>query len=94
MAPLVGVVPSQLSSGRMTYDLRRLRLRGLIERRPGTHRYAVTEYGLRIALFYTRTHSRILRSGPFGDAPSAIQKAFLRLEQTIDQQCEKAKLAA
>ena len=42
----------------MTYDLWRVRLRGLIERVPGTHRYTVTEYGLRIALFYTRTHAR------------------------------------
>lgn len=98
VAPLLGLLPSQLSPGRMTYDLRRLRLRGLIERLPGTHRYAVTEYGLRIALFYTRTHARILRTGlalTLGAAPSAaIHNAFRRLEKTIDQHCEKAKLAA
>ena len=82
----------------MTYDLRRLRLRALIERRPGTHRYTVTEYGLRIALFYTRTQARILRSGlamTLGDVPSVpIQKAFLRLERTIDEHCQRAKLTA
>ncbi len=98
VAPLLGLLPSQLSSGRMTYDLRRLRLRGLIERLPGTHRYTVTEYGLRIAMLYTRTHSRILRPGlavTLGDVPSApIRQAFLRLEQTINEHCEKANLAA
>jgi hypothetical protein len=45
----------------MTYDLRRLRLHGLIRRIPGKHRYQVTTQGLRIALFFTRTHARLLR---------------------------------
>ena len=35
-----------------TYDLRRLRLRGLIEPIPRSHRYRVTEQGLRIARCY------------------------------------------
>ena len=98
VAPLLGLLPSQLSPGSMTYDLRRLRLRGLIERTPGTHRYAVTEYGLRIALFYTRTHSRLLRPGlsqVLGDAPPApIRKALLRVEQAIDHHCRRHKLNA
>lgn len=34
-----GLDPSQWRPGRMTYDLRRLRLHGLIERIPKTHRY-------------------------------------------------------
>ena len=38
----------------MTYDLRRLRLHGLIQRIPKSHRYAVTAIGLRIALFFCR----------------------------------------
>ena len=43
------------------YDLRRLRLRGLIERIPHTRRYRVTEDGLRTALCYHRTHARVMR---------------------------------
>jgi hypothetical protein len=31
----------------MTYDLRRLRLKGLIHRIPKTHRYTATTYGIR-----------------------------------------------
>jgi hypothetical protein len=56
LAALLGVPPEGVSAGRMTYQLRRLRLHGLIERLPGTHRYQVTARGLRIALFFTRVH--------------------------------------
>jgi len=52
-----------LSPGSMTYDLRRLRLHGLIRRIPRTWRYQVTDYGLRIALFFTRSYDRLLRPG-------------------------------
>lgn len=45
--------------GSMTYNLRRLLLRGLIERLPGATRSPNT--ALRIALFYTRSQARILR---------------------------------
>jgi len=47
----------------MTYDLRRLRLHGLIERLPGTHRYQLTDFGVRLACFYTRAYDRLLRTG-------------------------------
>ena len=40
-----------MTPGQMTYHLRRLRLHGLIERIPGTHRYQVTRQGWRAALF-------------------------------------------
>ena len=50
-------------AGRMTNDLRRLRLRGLIERIPFTRRYRVTDEGLRTAICYPRTHARVLRPG-------------------------------
>ncbi len=44
--------------GQMTYDLRRLRLHGLIDRVPHTHRYQVTNDGLRNAMILTRVHDR------------------------------------
>ena len=52
-----------MTAGRMTYDLRRLRLHGIIERVPHTHRYQVTPFGLKTAIFFTRTHNRLLRTG-------------------------------
>jgi hypothetical protein len=63
MAQLLGVDPSQFTQGKMTYNLRRLRLHGLIERIPHTHRYSVTDFGLRAALLITRTYSCVLRPG-------------------------------
>lgn len=47
----------------MSYDLRRLRLHGLIERIDGTHRYRVTDFGLRAAVFFTRAYARLIRPG-------------------------------
>ena len=44
-APLLGKSPDDMTPGQMTYHLRRLRLHGLIERIPGTHRYRVTRQG-------------------------------------------------
>ena len=45
----------------MTYDLRRLRLHGLIERVQGSHRYQLTELGTMASQFYTRIYARALR---------------------------------
>ena len=45
----------------MTYDLRRPRRPGLIERIVGTWRYRPTSDGLRTALVFHRTYARVLR---------------------------------
>jgi hypothetical protein len=42
----------------------------LIERLPNSFRYHVTEFGLRVALFFTRTYNRILRPGLAAALPS------------------------
>ena len=52
----------------MSYDLRRLRLHGLIERIPRTNTYTLTPDGIRVAVFYTKVHDRLLR--PLLDAPT------------------------
>jgi DNA-binding HxlR family transcriptional regulator len=54
LARLLGDDPSQWTSGRLTYQLRRLRLHGLIERIEGTQRYSVTERGYQVALWFSR----------------------------------------
>jgi len=51
----------QFTPGQMSYQLRRLRLRGLIERTSKTQRYQLTPKGLRTAMFYLCSHSRVLR---------------------------------
>jgi hypothetical protein len=63
LAPLMGLGSEDFSQGKMTYDLRRLRLHGIIERIPKSHRYQVTDFGFRAALFFTRAYSCLLRPG-------------------------------
>ncbi|MGQ0775698.1 MAG: hypothetical protein ACT4NY_14980 [Pseudonocardiales bacterium] len=57
---IAGLLGSDYRPGQMTYDLRRLRLAGLIHRLPHTHRYQLTPEGIRIAVFYTKIYNRLL----------------------------------
>ena len=68
------------NAGQMTYDLRRLRLRGLIERIPHSQRYRLTAEGLCIALAYHRTQARVL--GPVLSA-TLDGKSTTRLQAAI-----------
>jgi hypothetical protein len=52
---IAGLLGSPYAPGQMTYDLRRLRLNGLIRRLPHTNRYTLTGDGIRLAVFYTRS---------------------------------------
>ena len=58
MAPLLGTTAEHITAGKMTYDLRRLRVHGLIERVPRTRRYIVTDTGLQAAPRRTRSGQR------------------------------------
>ena len=100
LALLTGQSPTTITQGRMTYDLRRLRLHGMIERIPNTHRYRVTDFGLRAALFFTRVHARLYRPAVAQILPhapptsAALQRAFEKLHHEIDQTIRQAKLAS
>lgn len=63
LAQFLGLKLEDLTRGRMSYDLRRLRLHGLIERIKGSHRYHLTPAGLKVALFYSRTYQHVIRPG-------------------------------
>ena len=99
LAPLLGLDPSLMTQGRMSYDLRRLRLHGLIERRPGTHRYTVTTRGFHLAVFLTRVHHRLLRDG-LADildehaADNALRHELQRLDSVVQQISRKHRLIA
>src|SRR5215831_18224495 len=45
LAPLLGTTAEAMTSGQLSYDLRRLRYHGFIQRIPRTHRYRVTSAG-------------------------------------------------
>lgn len=51
---LPGVSVAEYTSNQMSYDLRRLRLKGLICRPPKTNRYFVTPYGGKVARLFSR----------------------------------------
>ena len=96
LAQLQGRDPDTYSAGSMTYDLRRLRLHGLIERVPHTHRYRITQVGARVAMFYARLYTRALRPAcslqPVGVARA--QRVFDRLDAALASFLEEVKLAA
>ena len=80
----------------MTYDLRRLRRHGLIQRISRTNRYALTPDGLRVAVFYTKLHNRLLRPLLAADQPQAppeLQAALQVLDRHIDAYTAHARLS-
>jgi len=100
LAPLLGLTPQAMTSGQITYDLRRLRHHGLIERIAHTHRYQVTATGLRHALFLTRACDRLLHGGlaelaqPPPARPSKLRTATHAYETALDDLLTRAGLAA
>jgi hypothetical protein len=99
LAQWLGTSESQMSPGRMSYDLRRLRLHGLIERIPKTQRYRLTTLGLKTALFYNRAYQRLLRRGlselhdPRTSESSALALDFAKFQKSLDAYVAE-KLAA
>jgi len=101
VAELMGTAPEGDGPGRMTYDLRRLRLHGLIVRIPSTHRYKVTALGKRVCLFFTKVNARIIRPGLsqlLDGCPKAPNRPLAVAIKQLDRSCEQlfaeAKLAA
>ncbi len=85
------------TSAQMTYDLRRLRLHGLITRLPGTHTYVTTPQGLRVAAFYTKLGARVL--GPLlaadhPPAPIEVRRALATLDRAVSDYVTNARLGA
>ena len=99
-ARLLGLDPTALTQGQMTYQLRRLLMHGLIERIPRTHCYRLTDFGLRTALFLSRLYARTIRPGlsllhPKDLPPDhRLQRAFNSVEDEIERFCAEEKLAA
>src|SRR3954470_15852260 len=88
------------AAGQMSYDLRRLRVHGLIIRIPHSHRYRLTETGLHHAMLLSHVHTRLLLPGlaqltdPDPPAPSPLRAAARNYRHALDQLTEDAGLAA
>ena len=100
MAPLLGLEPGQYTQGKMTYDLRRMRLHGLIRKIPKSNRYSVTDFGFRLALVLTRGYVRFFRPGLAHAAhhtqppPSPFRDALERLDRIVDRAWMDGRVAA
>jgi hypothetical protein len=100
LAALSARSPQAISQGAATYQLRRLRLHGLIERVPRSFRYRVTDLGLRVALFFTRAYNRLLRPGLAAALPvlravaTPLRRAFDLIDAQLGASIRQAKLAA
>jgi hypothetical protein len=100
LAALSGRDPQAISPGAITYQLRRLRLHGLIERLPHSFRYRVTSFGFRAALFFTRLYNRLLRPGLAAAVPGLrtvdgpLKRAFDKIDAEVNAWIKHAQFAA
>ncbi len=90
---LLGEPPEGYTVNQMSYDLARLRRKGIIARRPGSNVYDLTPDGQRVALFYTKVHDRIL--GPLiaadqPPAPPQLRRALATIERSVADTIEHA----
>jgi hypothetical protein len=91
---LLGVPYSQ---GQASYDLRRLRLKGLIRRLPHSNTYLLTPDGQRFAIFYTKVHNRLLTPLLAADQPPAplpLRQALKTIDRALGDYLHDAHLAA
>jgi hypothetical protein len=90
VADLLGVTVADYTSNQMTYDLRRLRLKGLIYRPPQTNRYFVTPYGWKVARLFSRLEARVFRpamamfTGNDAVLPFPLRNALDRTDAHLD----------
>ncbi len=85
------------SANQMSYDLTRLRRKGLIQRLSGRNRYVLTPDGTRFALFYTKVHDRLLVPLLAADTPPAppqLREALRVIDRSVNDYVCGARLEA
>jgi hypothetical protein len=95
-ALMTGLTHAPYTPGQATYDLRRLRLTGIITRIDRTNRYVLTPDGIKVAVFYTKLHNRLLRPLLAADQPQApppLRAALRVIDQHVDDYITRARLA-
>jgi hypothetical protein len=91
VADLLGLDLTEYTPHQMTYDLRRLRLKGLIYRPPKTNRYFLTPYGWKVARLFSRLEARVFRPAlavfTANDAvlPFPLRQALDRVDSQLDR---------
>ena len=88
---LLGVKAEEYTTSQMTYDLRRLRLKGMIYRPPQTHRYFLPPYGWKLARLFSRLESRVFRpamamfTGNDAVLPFPLRASLARVDAQLDE---------
>lgn len=98
VAQLMGLDPAHYTSAKMSYDLRRLRLKGLIERIAHSHAYRLTEQGIKVAFFFTKLQQRLFQPGlaallPEQSYPSPLTQALSAVAEQIQALIEAALIS-
>lgn len=94
VATLLGV---PYSMSQMSYDLRRLRMKGLITRLPHSNTYVLTPDGQRVAIFYTKVHNRLLRPLTAANDPPAplpLRQALRVIDRHVADYITEARMTA
>ena len=102
LAPQLGKTAEDMTSGQISYDLRRLRAHQIIQRTPHSRSYQVTPEGLSIALFLTRVTQRFLipglaqltGTGPPGPPGSPLRQADRAYKAAITSLAQQASIIA
>jgi len=92
---VAGLLGTDYSANQMSYDLRRLKLHGLIDRLPHTNTYTVTPDGIRVAVFFTKLQRRLLEPLLAADRPPApveLRNALATIDRTIKEYVTNARL--
>jgi hypothetical protein len=93
---VAGLLDTDYNANQMSYDLRRLRLHGLIEKIPNTNTYRTTPQGIRAAVFYTKLRGRLLapllNAGDQPPAPIELRQALNQIDRTLDAYITDARL--
>ena len=99
LAPQLGKTAEDMTSGQISYDLRRLRAHQIIQRTPHSRSYQVTPEGLSIALFLTRVTQRFLIPGlaqltGTGPPGSPLRQADRAYKAAITSLAQQASIIA
>jgi predicted MarR family transcription regulator len=96
-AQVTTLLAAPYSASQMSYDLRRLRLKGLITRLPHTNTYVLTPDGQRVAIFYTKIHNRLLRpllAAHDPPAPLPLRHALKVINHHVDNYVRETRMTA
>ena len=94
-AHVAALLGTTYTASQMSYDLRRLKLHGLIERLPGTNTYTTTADGIRVAVFFTKLQHRLLAPLLAADRPPAspgLRCALATIDKEVKDYIANARL--